>query len=210
MALLEAKSLWNLDPDDIGAFVSVGTGIEKRAAFEGGSSLLNVVKVAIQVATDSSAVKEQVAHIFSDAGNDSALFRFDPTGLQNISIDEASSMGAIAELSLVYVASVSARRKLRACAEAVSSGYILGLLSSLNEIYETSDNSPGSGQSKHLSISNHLRELAPRMDVTFLRESLLFRKKKLRQRLDCNEVERKCLQDEIYRIDVFHDRFQWI
>lgn len=76
-AIQEAKSVWNIDPDDIGTFVSLGTGLRSQEPRQlGRFGTISMIKAFTIIVTDSQIQHERILEVFERGRNMQAYYRF--------------------------------------------------------------------------------------------------------------------------------------
>ena len=182
LALQEAKDLWNVDPDDFSAFVSIGTGFRQADSLDGGMNAFKLVKLLTQLATETTSSHERMTSIFKDAMNQAGYYRFEvQQGVADIAVDEIAQVEKIGAAARLYVLATQTQQSLSACAQALSNTYIAEFLFA-----------KGSKLGAELSSGQ-------------LEQSLRVRKNKVELQLRRNAADRDLLRAELARIEAILD-----
>ncbi|KAF2675594.1 FabD/lysophospholipase-like protein [Lentithecium fluviatile CBS 122367] len=132
-ALEEANALWDIDLDDIGAFVSLGTGIPKLHAFQSGSfgSSMSLVKTLVHIAQDSESEHERLLAAFKRSRNSAAYYRFNVSqGLADIAVDEYASTEPIFAFTQRYLDEGLTSSQMNECVQSLTSRHMSSWINS--------------------------------------------------------------------------------
>lgn len=134
-AVREAKMLWDIDPDDIGVFVSLGCGTRRPHRLGSGPlSSISLAKALVHSVTESESTHEELASLFMRGRNSGAYYRFNVgESLGDIDIDEVQKVEEITAITRAYASRTSIRTQIWSCAQSLSSRYVAIWINSANE-----------------------------------------------------------------------------
>ncbi|KAH0559860.1 hypothetical protein GP486_003625, partial [Trichoglossum hirsutum] len=103
-ALKEIKGIWNVDPDEVGIFLSIGTGLASPRGIGrfGPTQLDCLVNALSQFATDSEHTAQRIQHVMSS--NKRSYFRLNAVrGLDSIGATEWQNIAEIEAFTYRYM-----------------------------------------------------------------------------------------------------------
>lgn len=185
-AVEEARRLWDIDPDDMAAFVSLGSGIRRQLTIKTGplAASMSLVRALAHVAQDSEADHQRTFNLFQRGRNLGAYYRFNVAhGLENIAMDDAESIAKISELTSFHQDDPFVKAQTSSCVQSLASRYVSMLI----------------GGSEELDWTVHL----PRM-----RRMMQAREKKIGERIEENLQQRNRLEVELSDVRSLLDRIE--
>ena len=135
LMLQEAKRRWNVDPDELGLCLSIGSGKLSRPINVSSNSLSaipNLMNMFANMTTETERTENIVAGMFEDVARGSynpVYFRFTVNyGLEDVGLDDWQALSKVEAVTEVYLAKTQITAGIKGTTMALEARYMEGIM----------------------------------------------------------------------------------